>query len=208
MPDFHKGRQGRELEPTCRRESVLTGERYGNLSNQDRLPQESHTSLGFSLVPLIAASFLPMKASSASPVPRTLLGGHFAPSSEMRRTVSRRPSCHSNAQGWCAIMCCLIFGCTTFHQKAHNVKMAMCICNAQGCQTLVLSFIFCCSSLHHQAHSVKMAIGSCCPQRGLHQRVLFDLWLHHFPLESTKYRDGHWRLQPTSVLYHLPLLDQ
>ena len=30
MPDFHKGRQGRELEPTCRRESVLTGEMYGN----------------------------------------------------------------------------------------------------------------------------------------------------------------------------------
>ena len=44
MPDFHKGRQGRELEPTCCRESVLTGEMYGNLSNQDRLLQESHTS--------------------------------------------------------------------------------------------------------------------------------------------------------------------
>ena len=138
--------------------------------------------LGFSLVPLIAASLLPMKASSASPVRRTLLGGHFAPSSEMRRTLSRRPSCHAkstaaagtraakethnvtmasrhtNAQGCCAIMYCLIFGCTSLHQKTHNGK---CRDGHWRCCTIVCCSIFGCTTFHQKARSIKMAIGSC-----------------------------------------------
>ena len=140
-------------------------------------------------MPLIAASFLPMKASSASPVRRTLLGGHFAPSSEMRRTLSRRPR-HSNV-GCCAIMCCLIFGCTTFHQKARSIKMAIGSCNVQGR----------CTSIFAASLTAQFPPESAQCQDGRLQlpftRVsrpcsLLDLLLLQPPPKSALCRDGHW----------------
>lgn len=144
--------------------------------------------LGFSLVPLIAASLLPMKASSASPVRRTLLGGHFAPSSEMRRTLSRRPSCHAKSTAAAG---------TRAAKETHNVDgLSPHQCTRVLCHHVLLDLW-----LHQPPPKNAQWEMSRWPLKVLHHRVLLDLWLHHFPPESAKYQDGHWQLQCTRALH-------